>query len=238
MISRPLTPEHTNDELRHIPTASQPLQVAIEAGEVESSTPGFRSLALTRKPAAELRPSAQKFVQGMLEFSLSTISIATMALTGADCSARGTVSSVFLARNTMDSAKIDGRDVEDPHVNSRVAKHQQTEPVHELTEEKRPWASERNVGSAEGQWEGLSWPEDVSDDIGEPDSLGTVEVASKTEDGLGQAASRIHEPEDLLISLRGVVDLRKVSVLIAIRCPGSAARRAESAGAHHICDSL
>lgn len=205
------TSEHTPDVLRHILTTPLPLQVTIEASQIGFFTPGFRGLALTRKPASELRPSAQKFVQGTLELSLSTPPTAATAFAGAGSSANP-------VRGAKDATGIDGRDVEEgPHGTSRTTIQQQVEQLHESTKEKLPRASVSNVESDEGEWEGLTWSEDVSGDTGEPGTLGTVEVASKAEDGIGKGAFGVHEPEDLLISLRGAIDLRKVSVLIALQ---------------------
>ena len=47
-------------------------QVVLQADQIDAPAPGTRGIALSKKPAAELRLSKQKLVRGTIEFSLET----------------------------------------------------------------------------------------------------------------------------------------------------------------------
>ena len=54
-------------------------QIVLEPEQLELPAPGIQELVLTRKPPAELHPSKQKLVQGMLKISLESSREAAVA---------------------------------------------------------------------------------------------------------------------------------------------------------------
>lgn len=55
------------------------MKVVLQANKLEDPAPGTRGIVLSKKPAAELKLSKQKLVQGMVEFSLETARAAAAA---------------------------------------------------------------------------------------------------------------------------------------------------------------
>eukprot|EP00752_Nemacystus_decipiens_P007665 g6853.t1 len=80
-----LPAEDTADKRKHLPLVLEVWdedtpgtngdflgQVVLQADKIDAPAPGTRGILLSKKPAAELKLSKQKLVQGMIEFSLET----------------------------------------------------------------------------------------------------------------------------------------------------------------------
>ncbi|CAM9640751.1 unnamed protein product, partial [Ectocarpus sp. 12 AP-2014] len=83
-------------------------QVVLQANKLEDPAPGPRGIVLSKKPAAELKLSKQKLVQGMVEFSLENMRAAAAAEAAAYAESGGTVA---LSKNVKgDTSKASATD--------------------------------------------------------------------------------------------------------------------------------
>lgn len=211
--------------------------MVLEANQLEAAAPGIRRLELSRKPASELRPSVQKLVQGMLEFSLETPRTAAAAAAAADDDVAPSAT-VTANTSTPLAYKTHGRNrlcdgvrggtvnAGSPpgghsaaatkfwHKNKEANIH--PEKDHEVEQASRV-IEEDIVEHETGEWEGVVWDED---DMSEVDSLGTVSASL----GIVEAASKhrktsradptVPEPQDLLICVKGAVGIREVIIYL------------------------
>lgn len=207
-------------------------QVVLTRQDIEAPDPGIRVVALARKPSEELRPSLQKLVQGTLEFLLessheaaapsaaeaTTAAVATVhdavpvpvATTKTDKLKRMTSRLHGMAEARRPGSAEGGAAAEFSQQNQgENAQPGEDEDAQEMS----PVDGGVTVKQGVGEWEGVTWDED---DIAEASSLGTisaslgtVEVASKTED-VSQAGFTTPDPQDLLICLKGIAGIKEV----------------------------
>lgn len=84
------------------------VKVVLQANKLEDPAPGPRGIVLSKKPAAELKLSKQKLVQGMVEFSLETVRAAAAAEAVALAESGGTTA---LSKNVKgDTSKASAAD--------------------------------------------------------------------------------------------------------------------------------
>lgn len=208
-------------------------QVALERKHLTSPGPGHRSLVLTGKPAHELRPSARKRIQGMLEFSLEmprTTEPANCARTGAagelasigsrpvdesrskeiiNTPPRHGDSRAKNARPGIPGGNVDAQGKVSTMPCPTVAAKLKRRGDQEISQEEIvSMARSEEVFSDESEWEGLTWTKGDEGHVGNP---GTVRAASDVAEQIRQGRSTAADPEDLLVRLKSVTGLRKVT---------------------------
>lgn len=184
---------------------------------------------LTSKPASELRPSAQKRVQGTLEFSLETpraiakaAADATTAATTRDGSmspmndlthsaTQGSLvpSGMATIANGAASAKGEPPQPFDAGAAAKLQAPHLDNATYELEERAGGGIDDHNAKEQDDEWDRMRWAADNHG--GDAGSVGTVEVASKTTDKNGETGPAKAEPEDLLIRLKEVTGLVEVN---------------------------
>ncbi|CAM9193761.1 unnamed protein product [Scytosiphon promiscuus] len=205
-------------------------QVAVlQADQLETPAPGVRGLVLSKKPAADLKLSKQKFVQGTVE-EVGPSGAAVDGI-GSNMPTQETIqalngetdSSAGGARDTVKAAGSRAN-VTDKQAKSFWTINKKGVTADSASEEKGGGGA---AGRGAAEWEGVKWDEE---DAPEADSLGTVsvslagtsstsmcsagsatlgtvELASKAGDA-SLAGLTDTQPKDMLICLKGVVGIR------------------------------
>lgn len=174
--------------------------MVLQADQLKAPAPGARGIKLSKKPAAELKLSKQKLVQGMIEFSLETPRTAAAAEAAAQAAASGAGAGgggLSSAGGGLSTAKnVQKQQVVDkPAATGTVAEtspwrriHDNGENIQEhprLEKQRSKIASPTAASTASGnkggdghgtgaEWEGVTWDED---DIPEAESLGSVSAS-------------------------------------------------------------
>lgn len=185
-------------------------QVVLESSQLKALAPGCRRLELARKPASELRSSAQEHVQGTLELSLETPWTAAAVVDGA-LSSPASIGSLANPARRAEGGALGNVEAASK---SQGEKRDQAVDVEKSGEtgDKLFEGVTANAASDQAYWEGVSWAQDHAGEFFGAESLGTFEVASNTRDKIGQEDNRVAESEDLLICVKGATGLTEVSV--------------------------
>ena len=191
--------------------------------------PGVQELKLTRRPPADLHPSKQSLVQGMLRICLEDSRKADVAaskaverrtaITKGKHPTSATTTTAAAAADLKIQLPGKSNPESGEHLQLREKAHEKVELGSKIavgdTEEKVGYKTP--VGSIkrgeEKEWEGLTWDEDEmfeADSLGAVSaSLGTMEVASIREEN-SRASGIVPEPQDLLMRVIGIDDVGEV----------------------------
>lgn len=172
----------------------------MEPNELGAALPSVRKLPLTRKPAAELNLSAQKRVQGMLEFSVEIIE-APYGI-------------------SMETGNVDHgndlswqfRNCSTKTLNREIMKNgTEVNPSMTVPLGIRPYGDKDDE-----HWEGLMWDYGKTDHVGTSDTLGggsSINVdgsRSKTKPASKHEETSLDHYDDLSIRLKGFEVLKEV----------------------------
>lgn len=173
--------------------------MVLQADQLEAPAPGTRGIVLSKKPAAELKLSKQKLVQGMIEFSLETPRTAAAAEAASEgaaaapgAEAGGGVTPVGTKELGSSEEQMSGRaqaskvenqgggvtpvdtkelSSSEEHMSGRA----QTSKVENRQARTRKKSEEGGDGQGVGaEWEGVTWDEGETP---EAESLGSVSAS-------------------------------------------------------------